>query len=211
MTLSDATTPIGTDWFVRKTGADDLPALADTLVAAFWDDPVFAWWIRDEQRRADVFPRFFRLMAEVHLPLGTVDATDEVNGCAIWVPPGGQPSAEEMAELIPRLAEATDEYAEVLLEVLEQMEAIHPTEAHWYLFFLATRPEWQSRGMGSALMRAVLRHCDTEGLPAYLEASSERSKELYLRHGFEVTGEIPLADGVSLWPMWRAPRTRPPA
>jgi GNAT superfamily N-acetyltransferase len=208
MTLSTTTTPMSTDWFVRKTTEDDLPAITDTLVAAFWDDPAFSWWVQDEQRRAEIFPRFFGLMAEVHMPLGTLDATDEVNGCAIWVPPGGQPTAEEMAELIPRLAEATEEYAEVLLEVLERMEAVHPTEPHWYLFFLATRPEWQSRGMGSALMRAVLKECDAQQLPAYLEASSERSKQLYLRHGFEVTGEVPLDDGVSLWPMWREPRTR---
>jgi GNAT superfamily N-acetyltransferase len=208
MTLSSATST-GTEWFVRKTSEADLPALTDTLVAAFWDDPAFSWWIQDEQRRAQIFPRFFGLMAEVHLPLGTLDATDEVNGCAIWVPPAGQPTAEEMAELIPRIAEATDEYAEVLLEVLERMGDIHPTEPHWYLFFLATRPEWQSRGMGSALMRSVLKHCDSEGIPAYLEASSDRSKQLYLCHGFEVTGEVPLGEGVSLWPMWRTPRSRP--
>ena len=209
MTLSTTTTPTGTDWFVRKTTEEDLPAVTDTLVAAFWDDPTFSWWVQDEQRRAEIFPRLFGLMAEVHLPLGTLDATDEVNGCAIWVPPGGQPTAEEMAQLIPRLADVTEEYAAVLLGVLERMETIHPTEPHWYLFFLATRPEWQSRGMGSALLRAVLTDCDVQQIPAYLEASSERSKQLYLRHGFEVTGEIPLDEGVSLWPMWRTPRTRP--
>ena len=209
MTISNATTPTGTDWFVRKTTETDLPAITDTLVAAFWDDPAFCWWVQDEQRRAEIFPRFFGLMAEVHMPLGTLDATDEVNGCAIWVPPGEQPTDEEMAELIPLVEEATGDHAEVLLGVLERMEAIHPTEPHWYLFFMATRPEWQSRGMGSAMLRAVLKDCDAQQIPAYLEASSEGSKQLYLRHGFEVTGEIPLAEGVSLWPMWRAARSRP--
>ncbi len=55
-------------------------------------------------------------------------------------------------------------------------------------------------------MRPVLETCDERGLPAYLEATSERNKQLYQRHGFEVVGEITLRDGPSLWPMWREPR-----
>lgn len=62
------------------------------------------------------------------------------------------------------------------------------------------------RGVGSALMRPVLETCDRDGVPAYLEATSERNKRLYLRHGFEVTDEIRLPDGPTLWRMWRAPR-----
>ncbi len=37
-------------------------------------------------------------------------------------------------------------------------------------------------------MNAVLDRCDREGLPAYLEASSDRSRKLYERLGFELTG-----------------------
>ena len=48
--------------------------------------------------------------------------------------------------------------------------------------------------------------CDRDRVPAYLEATSERNKQLYLRHGFEVTDEIPLPDGPNMWPMWRSPR-----
>jgi hypothetical protein len=42
--------------------------------------------------------------------------------------------------------------------------------------------------------------------PAYLEATSEINKRLYLRHGFETIGEIRLPSGPSMWPMWREPR-----
>jgi GNAT superfamily N-acetyltransferase len=98
------------------------------------------------------------------------------------------------------------EYAGSLFGVLELMAEQHPTESHWYLIFLGTRPGWQGRGLGSAVMRPVLETCDDWGLPAYLEATSEHNKRLYQRHGFEVVGEIRLPDGPSLWPMWREPR-----
>ncbi|TVP75518.1 MAG: GNAT family N-acetyltransferase, partial [Nitriliruptor sp.] len=48
--------------------------------------------------------------------------------------------------------------------------------------------------------------CDSERIPAYLESTSRRNRELYLRHGFEVIGEIRLPDGPSIWPMWREAR-----
>jgi len=60
--------------------------------------------------------------------------------------------------------------------------------------------------MGSALLREVLEGCDRDRSPAYLEASNEGCKRLYLRHGFTVTGEIRLPAGPPLWCMWRSPR-----
>jgi hypothetical protein len=58
-------------------------------------------------------------------------------------------------------------------------------------------------------MRPVLERCDREGVPAYLEASGARNRDLYLRLGFRVTGEIRLPDGPSMWPMWREPAPAP--
>ena len=39
-------------------------------------------------------------------------------------------------------------------------------------------PEWQGRGLSTALLRPVLERCDDEKLPAYLEASSPRNRAL---------------------------------
>jgi hypothetical protein len=53
----------------------------------------------------------------------------------------------------------------------------------------------------------VLERCDSERMPAYLNAGSPRSRELYKRHGFHVTEEFRLPDdGPPLWRMWRDPQ-----
>ena len=55
--------------------------------------------------------------------------------------------------------------------------AVHPHDrAHEYLLMIGVSPERQGEGIGEALMRGVLERCDREGIPAYLEASSERSR-----------------------------------
>jgi ribosomal protein S18 acetylase RimI-like enzyme len=90
-------------------------------------------------------------------------------------------------------------------ELFELLSAHHPHDPHYYLQFIGVRPECQGTGIGSALLRAVLDRCDLEGAAAYSEAD-ERSKLLYLKHGFEATSELMLPEGPSVWPMWRAPR-----
>lgn len=121
---------------------------------------------------------------------------------AVWVPPGIE---DDSGPMMRDLAEVAGEYAERCIHVFQLMAEKHPAEPHHYLFFLGTRPEWQSRGIGSTLMRPVLDMCDRDGVPAYLEASSERNKLLYLRHGFEVTGQIHVPEGPTMWCMWRVP------
>jgi hypothetical protein len=47
------------------------------------------------------------------------------------------------------------------------------------------------------------------GIAAYLEASDERTRDLYLRHGYTDHGEpIELPDGRSMYPMVRIPGLR---
>lgn len=187
----------------RKASAADLPGLSQTLAAAFFDDPVFRWAIPHAGRRREVQLGFFAIVIEAYLPHDELYVTDDLVAGAVWAPPGDEDDGDQLAAA---LGDVFGEYAPRAFEVFELMDEQHPDDPHHYLFFLGTRPEWQSRGIGSDLMRPVLETCDREGMPAYLEATSERNRSLYLRHGFEVTGEIRLPDGPSMWPMWRAPK-----
>jgi GNAT superfamily N-acetyltransferase len=180
--------------------------LVDTLTEAFFADPVMSWLIPDPLRRPHLLRAAFEIVVDVyrrHDELYTTGPTPAAG--AVWAPPGCQPTGQEADDFGARCLEAAEETAERLITLMTMMDEQHPAEPHDYLFFLGARPQWQSLGLGSALLREVLDRCDREGRPAYLEASSIDNQRLYLRHGFKVTGEIVLPDGPSLWPMWRAP------
>jgi ribosomal protein S18 acetylase RimI-like enzyme len=98
------------------------------------------------------------------------------------------------------------ERLEVLMQVGALMEEFHPKEPHWYMPMIGVDPSRQGQGYGSALLKAALKHCDADGLPAYLESSSPRNVPLYERHGFEVIGEIKPGDHPGITPMYRAAR-----
>ena len=204
--ISDTATLEG-GLLVRKATGQDRAAVVETLTTAFFDDPVMSWWVLDPARRSEILRAFFEIIVDVNHPHDELYTTSTVPAAAaVWVPPGCQPSGRGAERLMARCVDAAAETSERLLAAFELMDQHHPQRPHAYLFLLGTRPQWQSRGLGSALLREVLERCDRDATPAYLEASSEGSKQLYLRHGFEVTGEIPLPDGPSLWPMWREPR-----
>ncbi|MFN2545554.1 MAG: GNAT family N-acetyltransferase [Actinomycetota bacterium] len=196
---------------LRRTSAEERDAVAETLGLAFHDDPVMAWWIGDDADRARILPGFFDLALSAQDPgLDETWTADDLSAVASWMAPESwhPTTEEELGELVPRYFEVLGErYMERGATILGLVEAVHPLETHWYLPFLGTLPDRQGRGLGSALLAHMGERLDGEGLPAYLESSSARSRALYLRHGFEVTGEIVLPGGPSIWPMWREPRT----
>jgi hypothetical protein len=62
------------------------------------------------------------------------------------------------------------------------------------------------RALGIRLPRARrLDRCDSEGVPVYLEASTERSAAFHERLGFIHLGELRVPNGPRCWPMRRPP------
>ena len=91
---------------------------------------------------------------------------------------------------------------------LHVLEHDRPAEEHWFLDFIGVEAGARGRGTGAELMRPRLERCDSAAIAAGLNAGSERSRDLYLRHGFEVTRRIELPfGGPPLWRMWSRPRS----
>ena len=70
------------------------------------------------------------------------------------------------------------------LGVLTALERRHPRRPHYYLPYISVSPSARRQGLGTALLRPALERCDSQGLPAYLEASSPDNARLYRRLGF---------------------------
>ncbi len=189
---------------VRRIGVGDVPEVVETFAQSFFDDPLMQWWMPQDARRKEILPAFFELMVGAFLPGEEIYAAEGV-AAALWVPPGAQPTAEEMEQFGAATVEVVGEYAERAFAIMAATEAVHPTEEHFYLFFLGARPQFQGRGLGGALLREVLERCDADGVPAYLEASSENNKRLYERHGFVLRDTLTIEDSPPLFLMWRDP------
>jgi GNAT superfamily N-acetyltransferase len=191
----------------RRSECRDVPAIAATVAAAFFDDPVTRWLLPDAQRRRQLVQPMFELYVAPYVRNGEAYLTADGVGAAVWLPPGGQLFAGEEEEAFGEaLAELAGPDIDRFVQLAETFERHHPTEPIYYCQFLATRPGMQGRGIGSALLSDVLARAVQEAMPAYHEATTPRNRALYERHGYVTKGEFPLPDGPPLWPMWREPR-----
>ena len=182
---------------VSRRGSADRPAAVRALSIAFDDDPVIRWLLPDGR---SLEPFFRTLLATSH----TTTMTDlcvrdgEVVGASVWDPPRWSPGLRRQLLSKPMFVAAMGRYVLRGATTDALLTKHRPRVPFTYLAYLgATSP---GQGIGSALLERRL-----EGLagPAYLESSNVRNVPLYERHGFEVTGEIVLPDGPTLWTMWR--------
>ena len=195
---------------VREAAEEDHEAAAEALALAFVDDPGWAHLLPDERSRAERLLAFFNAeIANLVPEWRRIWVTGDGSGAAIWAPPGRwrvpfsrtmRPSAQMAKVFGTRLPLAT--------WTLLRIEGRHPSSPeHWYLHYLGVEPRCQGRGLGGALLAPVLAACDREAIPAHLEASTERSRMLYERNGFDLTDSfnLPLG-GPPVRGMWRRPQ-----
>jgi GNAT superfamily N-acetyltransferase len=171
------------------------------LTLAFAADPVCRWLFPDASRYLRHFPTIARAFGGA--ALRSASAISNEAGVALWLPPGVEPDEEMLTDTVERgVAERERAGAFALFEA---MATQHPHEPHWYLPMIGVEPVSQGQGHGEALMKPVLAKCNASGLPAYLEATSLRSRRLYERLGFQAIGLIEVGSCPPLVPMLRRP------
>jgi GNAT superfamily N-acetyltransferase len=194
---------------VRKVTRADVPEVAEALARSFADDPVMTYVIPLRNRHARMrrlFELDLRAIALRHEESYTT--VGPVMGAALWAPPGKwRTPFTSLITSAPSFLRALGGNLRNAMRLMTTVERRHPKDHHYYLSTLGTEPDFQRKGVGSALLRPVLDTCDREGMPAYLESSKEVNVPFYRRHGFEVTGEVTVEGGPTLWTMWRDPQS----
>jgi ribosomal protein S18 acetylase RimI-like enzyme len=137
-------------------------------------------------------------------PAGRVLTTGDFRGANLELPPGRWEMTVPLSGAIA-FVRALGIRLPRARRLQNLFEANHPEEPHYYIRYLGVATQFQGQGLGSALLRPTLDRCDSEGVPAYLEASTERSAALYQRLGFIHLGELRVLNGPRCWPMRRPP------
>jgi GNAT superfamily N-acetyltransferase len=198
---------------VITAGPADADALSDLIAQAFLHLPPSRWLIGDPAARRAVFPSYFAIHVEHALATGIVHTTPDRTAAALWLPvSAGRPASP--AGYDARLAAATGRWHAGFTAFDAELEAHHPAGiAHHHLALLAVHPDHQGQGTGSLLLAAHHAALDQDGIPAYLEAATTRTRRLYARHGYFRCPGPPIrlpGEGPLMWPMWREPHQHLP-
>ena len=193
---------------VRTAGPDAVPKVAAALADAFINDPFYTWLLPGSLRlQARLRTMFAAEMEQYVVPNGTVWTTSGFDGAVAELPPGAWEMPKSMTgKEALKWTRALGRRLLLAGRVRRAMEERHLREAHFYVRTIGVRTAMQGQGLGSALMQPTLERADSAGLPAYIEASSERSAALYERLGFVHMGVLELPEGgPPLWLMRRPP------
>lgn len=184
----------------------DIPSALELLCQAFDLDPWMNFVAKPDKHRRDRIGTWLRRgLVRQTFPFGEVYRTASGSGVALWVPPhrSGRALTAELELRWSLLQVAGIGRVERVRAAIRQIVAAEPPRHHMELRLLAVRPESQRRGVASSLVRPMLDRCDKVGLPVALLCTSEANVPLYEHLGFEVSGELRIPGGPTLWQMLR--------
>ncbi|QIX02323.1 hypothetical protein AMS68_007840 [Peltaster fructicola] len=222
-----------TDSRITVGGAERIADTSKMYQDAFKDDPAFRYMLQhmsDGERYAYLYRYFTKLLKAAALNHGIFEEIEYFSSATVVLPPGKR--LDNPLTLLPAgLASFLWEVglrgcARMLFEFpsktgAAKKKALKGHKRYWYLFSIATAPACEGRGLGSAMLKSIQARATKEGLPVWLESTTEKSMRVYLKNGFEVVDTIifgkgnTAADGraqsngagITLWAMvWWPPR-----
>ncbi len=189
---------------IDTVSESDQDRAIQTIALGFSTDPVQRWIWPEASVFLSAKPRFVRASAGSAFENGTAFAVEGLKAAALWLPPGVTTDGDAMGAIVAETARP--EILDDLVNIGLSLRDAHPHGPHWYLNFIACDPAYLGQGLGSALMKHVLKRVDEDGAIAYLESSNPRNMSLYERHGFETVGEVQHGASPPLYPMIRPAR-----
>ena len=202
----------GLDSLVRLRKADIKPA-ARVLTESFQQYPLLVQKYPDESQRNKAAYYFFLVIVGYGIRWGEVYATSpRMEGIAVWYRSEHFPMRfRKILRSVPfsallgfpcsgvgRLQKAAD-----FVEARHQLTA--PAE-HWFLDSVGVLPQYQGKGYGGKLIRAMLVRTDRERLPVYLDTMDEADVRRYEHFGFKIIDKsaVPKTN-LTNWSMLREP------
>lgn len=199
---------------VKKLGREHLNAAVRPMVKAFWDYPESVHLLPDEHQRRRVLPRY--LLSDVRdaarfATLYGAESGGEVVGAAAWIPPEAYPvslprQVRQILDLAPALPWGWRAAREAQRGQTANRARHRVQPPHFYLRAIGIDPRAQARGLGSSLVRPVLKLADDRKVGCFLQTATAENVSWYERFGFAVVASYrPTPSWPDVWAMWRAP------
>lgn len=178
--------------------------IIDILTEAFDDNPSINYIVKQDSKRKARIRHLMEYCVEVCLATGEIFLSDNEKGCLLIRYPENKLPAFKSLVLDLKLALNSIGLWNIpkVIHREKLIKANQPKLPFYYLWYAGVYPDNQGEGIGSKLMEEVLRHCDKERRPIYLETSVIKNIAWYEKYGFTVCNEIEL--GYRLFQMMRS-------
>ncbi|OOF98058.1 hypothetical protein ASPCADRAFT_205328 [Aspergillus carbonarius ITEM 5010] len=191
---------------IRPATEHDAPELAHINIASFRHQPFWTNFLPTSSPTTDLQTALqlktarclSKLIApDVHVLVATDTTTNKIIGYARWAFPARDPETSTV-ELSPEGKGLVGEYSngkalpegmrqdvyDAFWKMLKEKSEVWVREGDFVLEFLATLPEAQGKGVGTALLKWGMEQADKRNARVYLEATTD-GYALYRKFGWE--------------------------
>jgi ribosomal protein S18 acetylase RimI-like enzyme len=195
---------------ISKLETSQVNQAISVLAQAFSQDPIFNYLLEPHHTSSDALNWLLRVGLKYSYSYNHTYTTENLQGVASWIPPEGSGGSViriiQAGALILPFKLGISKFVRTLSWswAMEELHKRNMQKPHWYLSLLGVAPTSQGSGIGSVLIEPILKQASRDGLPCYLETSTEKAVRFYQKHGFEVvwSGEL-LKGSPHLWAMER--------
>lgn len=173
---------------INRVNPCDVDFVAQTLAAAYIEDPVLVWAMPKEATRqadAEIFFRFLLKRERSHRR--EIFATSDCSAVAVITQVDQEDQTAKGDPFSLRLLQREES---PVAKYFRWIETFRPDIPHYYLEFIGCLKTQRSKGVGSFLLESLLKKSDTEGRTFWCWSSNPRNLTFYRRLGFNVCEKL---------------------
>jgi hypothetical protein len=172
----------------------DKDRVVDILAESFIDNQSVNYIIKQDKKKNQRIRKLMAYSFDICYLYGEVFLTDDKSGCALILFPDKKKNNLRSILLdiklifscigIHNIKKATNRESKI--------KELQPKKSMYYLWFIGVASDKQNKGIGSALIKEVIKDAQSKQRPVYLETSTLKNIPWYEKFGFTIYNELNL-------------------
>lgn len=199
---------------IYKLTKKDIPLGAETLSSAFTNDPLWQKLFQGSEYEDKKRKAFFEIPLRQGIYYGNAyGSSSNLEGVGVVIP--GKYAYTTLWQVIrtgclgaiSRVGNEIGSKVNKMFEpFIKEHKALNAKGEYLYINILGVNLLNQGKGLGGALLNAIIDEANQKSLPLYLETETEENVRFYEKYGFKVykTITLPIVDH-KMWTMIKEP------
>lgn len=175
-----------------KANYKDKELILDILCKSFDVNKSVNYVVKQDGRRKKRIRTLMDYSFEICYKYGQIYLSDNKDACALTLLPDKKKTTLRTILLDAKMAISSVGLGRVtkVLERDSKIKGAHPNNQIFYLWFIGVNPEVQQKGIGSDLLKDIIKESNVLKRPIYLETSMPENIKFYSKFGFTVYKEL---------------------
>ncbi|MBD1424062.1 GNAT family N-acetyltransferase [Sphingobacterium arenae] len=178
-----------------KADPNDKTLITELLAKSFEKNLSVNYIIRQDEKKAHRLRVLMEYSIKMCSLFGEIWLSNDKKACALVLYPHKKKTTFATIYLDVKLALSAIGISGIGKAIKREamIKKKQPKEKMAYLWFIGVNPLYQHLGIGSNLLKEVLANATKNGLPVYLETSTQKNLPWYQRFGFRIYDKLVLS------------------